>query len=143
MVAKTYVSNFYEEYKREVLASKEFQGHENITTFETNFKINNHHINIMPLYASSLFELISENTGVVDDRSLVISNVAKGCFDALEFIHSKDYCFSDFKPHNIMLNSEVVRPVLIDFAAAVKLGSQIKEITKEYCRKKIYILGPN
>ena len=53
---------------------------------------------------------------------------------ALDHIHSKKYCYADFKPSNVLLGiGQVGSAVLADFGATVLLGQPIIEFSQAYC----------
>lgn len=131
LAAKVY-NEHKEDFLREVEISKALE-HKNLVKFIKTFSIQNEtrHIIIMPFFPRSMADVLMQYHSLPLDAIKVI---ARNCFDALCHLHSKNYCFADLKPSNIMLqNSERGHATLVDYGATVSIGSPIIEFTPHYC----------
>jgi hypothetical protein len=131
LVAKVYNGN-KESFLREVETNQALE-HKNLVKFVKTFSIQNEarHVIIMPFFPRSVADWL------IQDSSLPLAAVkiiAQSCFDALCHLHSKNFCFADLKPSNIMLhNTEPSYATLVDYGATVRIGSPIIEFTQSYC----------
>jgi serine/threonine protein kinase len=69
---------------------------------------------------------------VVDSWNLRL-NIATGICEGLKYIHDNGYGHNDISPHNIMINEESSRAVIIDFGASSRYippGEQMKSMPK-------------
>ena len=130
LVAKVY-SDSKDAFDNEVEMAARFN-HGNIIKFIKSFQISDHLDGIiMPFFPKSVNDLFIQYK-VVPIKA--ITTIARDCFFALEHIHSIGYCYGDFKPSNVMLESgEIGHAVLVDFGSAVKLGSALIEYSENYC----------
>ena len=117
-------------FKREVGFNKAIS-HDHVARFVASFSFETRHVIIMPLFARSAADLLTQHATLPTDTVLTIaSNIGS----ALDYIHSCGYCFADVKPSNIMMESSLVgNAKLIDFGSAIKLGETVIEISKPYC----------
>ena len=131
LVAKVY-NGHKDDFMREVETDRALD-HKNLVKFIKSLSIQNdaRHIIIMPFFPRSVADLLSQQSEI---PLVAIKIIARNCFDALCHLHSKGLCFADLKPSNIMLhNTEPGYATLVDYAAAVRIGSPIIEFTESYC----------
>ena len=129
-VAKVY-SGHKEDFTREVETNQALE-HKNLVKFVKTFSIEeNRHVIIMPFFPRSVADWLTHHPVL---PLPAIRGIARNCFDALCHLHSKGYCFADLKPSNIMLHTaEPGVSTLVDYGAAVRIGSPIIEFTENYC----------
>jgi hypothetical protein len=136
LVAKVYGEMHEKDFQREVDVNRALGTHKNIVEFVKSFTVENtenqtRHVIIMPFFARSAADLLMQHSPV-DFR--ILATIARDCVAALCHIHSKNYCFADLKPANIMLHcGEQGGATLVDFGAAVKLKDSLVEITGKFC----------
>ena len=131
LAAKVYNGN-KESFLREVEINQALD-HKNLVKFIKNFSIQGdaRHIIIMPLFPRSVANWLHQDSTL---PLAAVKIIARCCFDALCHLHSKRLCFADLKPSNIMLqNSDPSYATLVDYGAAVQIGSPIIEFTHAYC----------
>lgn len=118
-------------FEQEVQALSKIGEHPNIVKFINHFSVEKYSFIVMPFYPRSVHQLLECDLAL---GLPLIATIAQNCFEALVFIHSKGFCYSDFKPANIMLESgEQAHAVLIDFGSPVPFGKSIRQFTRIYC----------
>ncbi|TMW58915.1 hypothetical protein Poli38472_007060 [Pythium oligandrum] len=86
---------------------------------------------IMPFFPQNAADFLQYQSPMCLNTITVI---ARDCIRALHHLHSKNYCYGDMKPTNIMLQGgEQGRAMLVDFGATVALGAPLLEATARYC----------
>jgi serine/threonine protein kinase len=144
LAAKVNGARYRRDFQREVAVNLALGSHKNIVQFVKSFSIANadneqRHVIVMPFFARSAADLLAQHSPV-EPRAL--ATIARDCVSALCHIHSKNYCFADLKPANIMLQcGERGGATLVDFGAAVKLGDLIVEATDEFCLDVAIVQG--
>ncbi|KAJ3113388.1 hypothetical protein HDU96_003434 [Phlyctochytrium bullatum] len=119
-------------FQREVSMSQALD-HENLVKFIKSFSIQEgaRNIIIMPFYPRSVADLLENNCPVPLE---MFRRIARNCYDALSYLHSKGFCFVDVKPSNIMLEAgEQGHAVLVDYGATVRTGKMVEQLTEVYC----------
>ena len=78
------------------------------------------------LSLSSYFRQQTQQAGVTArlDPTRVVTAVATQTADALRFLHGKSFVHTDIKPSNLMIQSEIMQIVIIDFNAAERIDGQ-------------------
>ena len=78
------------------------------------------------LSLSSYFRQQTQQAGVTArlDPTRVVIAVATQTADALRFLHGKSCVHTDIKPSNLMIQSEIMQIVIIDFNAAERIDGQ-------------------
>jgi serine/threonine protein kinase len=131
LVAKVYNGN-KDSFLREVEINQALE-HKNLVKFVKTFSIQDEarHVIIMPFFPRSVADWLIQNSVL---PLAAVKIIAQSCFNALCHLHSKRFCFADLKPSNIMLqNATPSTATLVDFGAAVQIGSRIIEFTQPYC----------
>jgi serine/threonine protein kinase len=129
-VAKVY-NGHEEDFLREVNVSQTME-HQNLVKFIKYFSLEGgRHVIIMPFFPRSAADLLIQSYAL----SLpAIRVIARSCFDALCYMHGNRFCFADLKPPNIMLmNARPNYATLVDYGAAVSIGSPVIEFSQQYC----------
>ena len=132
LVAKVYNSEYKESFSREVEANNKLD-HKNLVKFIKTFSIQNEarHIIIMPFFPRSVADMLDQDYQI---PLATVRVIARDCFDALSYMHSKRLCFADLKPANIMLqNAEHGHATLVDYGAIVQIDTGIIEYTSVFC----------
>ncbi|KAE9299738.1 hypothetical protein PR003_g22916, partial [Phytophthora rubi] len=118
--------------------------HPNIAQFVKSFSVTNtegeqRHIIVMPFFARSAADLLTQHSPV---ELGALATIARDCLSALCHIHAKKFCFADLKPSNIMLHcGEQGGATLVDFGGAVRIRDPIVEITDEFCLDVAIVQG--
>ncbi|EGZ18626.1 hypothetical protein PHYSODRAFT_315278 [Phytophthora sojae] len=111
-----------EAFQREVDVNRALETHANIVQFVKSFSIESsegeqRHIIVMPFFARSAADLLTLHAPV---GLRALTTIACDCVSALGHIHSKNYCFADLKPANIMLHcGKEGGASLVDFGASI------------------------
>jgi serine/threonine kinase 16 len=119
------------EAQKEIRILSEMQ-HENILhihaqSIEIN-KAGQHEAHILlPLYERSLQNVIDSSPGypsaAVSSPRIAVK-IVRGCVAGVEALHARGYRHGDFKPANILLNSDW-RPVIMDFGSVEPLRVEV------------------
>ncbi|KAE9299736.1 hypothetical protein PR003_g22918 [Phytophthora rubi] len=123
-------------FEREIAVNRALGSHPNIAQFVKSFSVTNtegeqRHIIVMPFFARSAADLLTQHSPV---EIGALATIARDCLSALCHIHDKQFCFADLKPSNIMLHcGEQGGATLVDFGGVVGLGNPIVERTGQFC----------
>jgi serine/threonine protein kinase len=136
MVAKVYKMEGRDSYEREIAANLKIEKGHNVVKFLKHFVVPNpnRYVIVMPFYPRSASDILLQYTKKnlkLPDKTL--ATILGDCYRALTHIHSKNICFADVKPANIMMEcGDPGRAVLVDLGGCVDIGSAIQEYSAPY-----------